>query len=865
MNKILLCFCEKHTDVASSCSNVSIQTRVGGMDFPFDEKDFVPQSGHSNDIKIIKIADNTKSQNVAFMDHAGHFKTDPSGDLDDTFKLQDSDELPLNEFFKRPLRISNITWNVGVGLATSFDPWSLYFNNPRVVNRISNYKLLRAKLHVKFVVNGNGFYYGRALASYHPARAFDAYVNSTLVPEDAVIESQRPHVFIDPTNSQGGDMILPFFWRNNYMDIVAADWVQMGDIDVRSLPVLKHANGDTTPVTISVYAWCEEIEFAGITQYEPATIVPQVGTEVDEANKDGFISKPATALASMAGQLENVPVIGKYATATSTMAGAVADVARNFGYCRPPVTENPGPRRLHPISSLAVTNVPDTAQKLTTDDKQELSIDPSIMNLPSTDCFNIKEIAKKETYLTNFTWEQGSTGFLWNARVQPMLWRALAGPPAQAWFPACAFAAMPFENWSGAMKFRFQVVCSAFHRGRLRIVFDPTGSQNVPELNTAYTHIVDISDTQDFTVEVPHMQTRTLLRRLEPPFDSVTEGFSTTPLGVSAIGNGTIAVYGETILTSPNNVPNNDITINVFISMGDDFEVYNPGNGFQYYGFMPQSGTELHPVSNTTEELNAPLKSESELIGGQHIVNDKIPLVYMGESIKSFRTLLKRYNCHRRDAISFVANYNGYHGVRPQFPALRGQYLGAVDSVSGGGQYMYVNQLLLHWVRHAFMGHRGSIRYKILMGLNSSNRTNIQGVVTRRRFDENNNWSDIRAALPANTSQSRLAHDWIFGGPFDYPDGTQGVAYMNAMVNPTVEFEVPWENSQRCFYGRLIDYTDTGTPYNTTGYKFALAGSFSNRDFMETWVATGEDFQCYFFVGLPRLYQYLEPPEPSAT
>jgi hypothetical protein len=83
--------------------------------------------------------------------------------------------------------------------------------------------------------------------------------------------------------------------------------------------------------------------------------------------------------------------------------------------------------------------------------------------------------------------------------------------------------------------------------------------------------------------------------------------------------------------------------------MGDDFEVYNPGNGFQYYGFVPQSGTELHPVSNATEELNAPLKDDSLMIGGKHIVNDKIPLVYMGESIKSFRTLLKRYNMHRRD------------------------------------------------------------------------------------------------------------------------------------------------------------------------------------------------------------------------
>jgi hypothetical protein len=846
-----------------SQSSVSIVTNVAGLDFPSDELLFVPQSGQSNDVKVIRITDNTKSQNVDFLDATGLYTVDPSGALDETFKLLDTNETTLNDFFKRPLLIWTGLNSAGIPGFVTIDPWSLYFNNPRVVNRISNFKLLRAKLHVKWVINGNPFYYGRYMVSYHPAKSSDAYVNSPLVPQDAVIESQRPHIFLDPTNSQGGDLILPFYWRFNYMDIVAAQWSEMGSLDLRSLTVLKNANGDPNPISISCYAWCEDVEYVGLTHNEPATIVPQSGNEIDEANFNGFISKPATAIASAAGKLNTVPGIGKYAQATQQVAGTVASVARNFGYCRPPVTENPSPRRLQPISSLAVTNVPDTAQKLTTDDKQELSIDPSLLNLPNVDSFNIKEIAKKESFLIDFPWERGGTGLLWNARVQPMLWRSLSGPPAQAWFPACAFASMPFQNWSGSMRFRFQVVCSSFHKGRLRIVFDPTGTQVNPELNVAYTHIVDISDTQDFTIEIPHMQTRTLLSRLEPPFVGVNQAYSTTALPPNSFGNGTIAVYGETALTAPNNTVNNDISINVFISMGDDFEVYNPGNGFQYYGFVPQSGLENHPASNETNELNSPAHDDAHLIGGVHMDNDKIPLVYMGESIKSFRTLLKRYNMHRRDMFFNGGGLAGYHGVRPQFPALRGQYVGAEDLTAASTQYMYVNQLLLHWVRHAFQGHRGSIRYKMLVGQYAGSYTHMTGIVTRRRFDENNDWSDIRVGLPDNTTQSKMAADWITGGPLDYPDGTQGCAYINTRVNPTIEFEVPWENDQRCFYARQTDYNDVGPGTRQPGYKFALQGNSSDRDFIETWIATGEDFQCYFFIGLPRCFQYLSAPAPA--
>jgi hypothetical protein len=178
-------------------------------------------------------------------------------------------------------------------------------------------------------------------------------------------------------------------------------------------------------------------------------------------------------MAKVAGALSIIPQIKPFAMATSTVLNGVASAARVLGYSRPPVTRNPEPYRPTPISSLALTTVPDTAQKLTVDDKQELTIDPAIAGIGTYDPLCIRNIAGRESFLTKFSWNVGTAPetLLWNARVDPVMW-AESGSTAYHFTP-CAIAALPFKYWTGTMKFRFQVVCSTFHKGRLKVVYDP--------------------------------------------------------------------------------------------------------------------------------------------------------------------------------------------------------------------------------------------------------------------------------------------------------------------------------------------------------------------------------------------------------
>lgn len=206
-----------------------------------------PQSGResatTDDSTIMKVADDGKQQNIDFGDQHDPFMYSVDGVMDPTRKLMDTDDARLDNFITRPIKISEEEWGTGTNLFYDLDPWSLYLENPRVINRIANFNLLRCQLHLKIVINGNGFQYGRALASYLPFDQFDSLsTNRALVPQDLVQATQLPHVFLDPTTSTGAEMTLPFFEYKNYVGIPDSEWNQLGELVVRSINPLKHAN-----------------------------------------------------------------------------------------------------------------------------------------------------------------------------------------------------------------------------------------------------------------------------------------------------------------------------------------------------------------------------------------------------------------------------------------------------------------------------------------------------------------------------------------------------------------------------------------------------------------------------------------------
>lgn len=827
------------------------------------------QSGSTDDVRLMNVSDNVE-ENVKFSDQSDPYLYDMEGAEDPTRCVSDLGDATLDNFFSRPLKIHEEEWGTGTTLFFNINPWALYMQNSRVINRIINYNLLRSSLRVKIVINGNGFQYGRAIASYLPFPLFDTLSsNAALVSQDIVQASQQPHIYLNPTTSTGGELKLPFFYHENSMSIPESDWQLMGDLTVRSINDLKHANGASDKVTISVFAWIEDVTMSVLTSREPGTLIPQSGkaSEVDEANHEGTISGPATALAEMACVAALYPPLTPFATATAIAAESTAEIAKMFGYCRPAITKAPEPYRPTPASSLAVTNVPDNAQKMTVDDKQELCIDPRISGLGNTDSLAIKEIAKRESYLTTFDWAMGTAPetLLWNARIDPVTWAEDGLTPNGFHFPACAMAALPFKYWTGTMNFRFQIVASAFHKGRIKIVYDPHFLAS-NEYNTNYIEIVDIAEKADFTMSFGNGQNRSLLTRHEPGVDSVTQMYSTTPYASAEEGNGVVGVYVVNELTTPNSTVNNDIQVNVYVSMGDDFEVFVPEDSFQNFVFKPQSGgAEEVPESFGTEEPDAPQQEASDTLGVGLSNHDKLGLVYTGESILSFRTLLKRYNLHTAVVDTTPAQAARTRMRHPGFPYLRGNVLGAVHTTGAFDKYNYCNTVLLHWVTLAFSGWRGSIRWKLIpRGNGGSVQTKIALYAQRAPIGEKGYYhTEVSATAYDQNSgaHSCITQKGVGNQLTNYAvAGTRGCCYTNDKVNNVLEYEVPFYSYYRFVPGKTENYTTT---LQSEGADLMIFSNQSETDPMEFWCAAGEDFQTYFWTGLPRVYYEAAPPAPT--
>lgn len=844
---------------------------------------FRPQSGETTDVSITKMNCITKEQNVSFSDKQECYGYNVASVTDPTRSAQDTGDVMLGDFFKRPVKIFETQWEVSSTLYQTFNPWSLFCQDTRVANRLNFYNMFRGNLHVKFVVNGNSFHYGRILTSYLPLHNRDDITqHRSNVIAELTQESQQPHVFLNPTQSTGGEMVLPFFWHRNYASLPDGDYAQLGLMTLRSFATLKHANGADDRVTISCFAWFDEIELTQLTSQDMLDLAPQSG-EIDEANSNGTISTPATAVAKMAGRLAAIPEIAPFALATQSAATAVAGVARAFGYSRPSQTRDPAPFKPLALSDLAPTTTPDGSRKLTVDDKQELTIDPRISGINSADPMAIKEIAKRESFTTQFTWAQSAVpeDFLFNMRVDPCMFSQNVGISTEYFLTASAAASVPFKYWTGSMRIRLQFVCSAYHRGRVKIVYDPNWIDNSPgTYNTNFVHIVDLAEKQDFTIEIGPGQNTTLMEHNKPGIASSSDLYSGfTEFNTSGPGNGVIGVYCVNELTTPNSLVNNDIQVNVFVSMGDDFEVFVPDDHFQSLVwdrlfpqsgeiFLPQSGEVADPTEHTVQEEDKPQQTESDTLGASTIQTKDLNLVFTGESIFTFRQMIKRFNLH--SSLGYLASSPSrfvMYGRRNAYPYLRGYVAGAVDEDSNGFNYNYCNTVMIHWVTMMFQGWRGSVRWKIVP---RGTLTEARPMLQVQRYTDDANVSLYRQGValdPTNQSNNEARYRTVYdtttepGFPVagkTFPS-SNGAVIFSGYLNPLAEFEVPYYSRERFTPGKRENYM-IDDQWHSDAWDYQITCPPNQEVSYESFCAAGEDFQVYFFTGLPGLFY--EPTAP---
>jgi len=851
---------------------------------------------------VTKASKQTTTQNVHFVDGDTPWRYDVAHSADSTTQLAGFSDAQLGDFLSRPLKIREYQWTPGAQLFEFFNPWQDFFGNSDVKEKINRFRNLRCNLNMKVLVNGNSFYYGRALLSYNPYLVKDNVTrNRAFFVQDLVQASQKPHILLDPCSSQGGELVLPFIWPENYLDITKANWAaDMGRVTIHDFDILRHANGGTDPITVSIFVWADNLTLSVPTTSQvqsgntdrpldeygfPLPYIEQASaysgkkqtkkinntSNNDEFVKDGLISKPASAVAKASNALAMIPVLAPYAKATSLVATKIGEIARILGYSRPQVLEDTRSYVPRFMGNLSNSDAAENLVKLSLDSKNELSIDTRVMGLGGHDELTVNSIAQRPSFWHQFDWPESAVTdtLLASMLVSPACVRTLNAPPVtEVHYTALAFAAAPFDAWQGSIKFRFNVVCSEYHRGRLRIVYNPkTNPAGTIPFNQTYSTIVDISEDRDFEYEVKWADVRAWAKNYGPQFYSATFGFSDSiPVTGGGIGdNGTLSVYVVNELATPGITPA-DVKVQLWVSAGEDFGVAIP----TAKGLVPisvyQHQSEIAPsdvLAHTNDSSNAPDCSDpipTFGAGDAMIKEDNQFLVYQGERIVSFRELLRRYQYHA----SFFPNESG-SGYRmftqnlSDFPFYRGwdpngQDL-AVNSTGGNSRYSFCNMTLLNWLTPAFVGRRGSLRHKVLVaGTDYAYTSSVH--VARHGVDGTDNYPSfvlLTGTFPEQRKQLLKTMRPSLGGTHISP----------AEHNPCLEYETPFYTlGQRFVPARDLDYYEgihQGHQISLEADSTTAVLNFPERLRIDKYISIGEDFQLGMYVGPPILYYYNDP------
>lgn len=811
---------------------------------------------------------NEEAETTTFHDETAGAKLEyKSSSVPDT--QTSNKNVDLDKYLKRPVAIQSYTINQGTLFDQTFNPWFLYMNHPSIKKKIDNYYLFRGKLKLKFVINAAPFYYGLYLVSYCPMRGAYDPCPIGIGGRELISRSQRPHIYLYPQNNQGGEMVLPFLWPEDYLDLSTATAVQnMGTIKIQNVVSLANANGVLGGAcNLTVYAMLDDYELSGPT----CGLVLQSGK--DEYN-EGIISKPASAIARAAGHFENIPVIGKFATATKIGANAVSGIASLFGFTNVPDIDTVSSFTPAPFPRQATTDIATGIEKLTVDSKNELSVSSDVSGCDLGDELLISNIATKESYLTQFIWTASAApgDLLFNMGVSPNLVgittnaqeRVISGTPL--WM-----LSRMFNYWRGDINIRLRFICSQYHRGRVRINWDPDGpiSSTSDATTETFTKIIDIADVNDVTIRIPYMQ--------EVAYSQCSlntdERYGTSPISyIPRFENGVLTVRVLNEQTSP--VLSSDIFVVVSVFGSPDMEFANPREVDPDFRISPyQVQSEKINYENSDEnETNIALVNSS--------VSPSINLIYQGEHIVSLRQLLRRFQFSRSFIFSSPvvntdvwANVRSTMSRRPLYYGYSNNGINRADKLVGpinAVNFNWCRYTYLNWISQCFVGERGSINLRAnYIG---------QDIASSLRIYRAQQWTAVplsRSGYLTYAGSSLGVNNLARNTCAVTLNDAGGVSMTNTRTNTGLSVSLP-------FYS-IFKFISTSPTTRTLGSDTDLTSvdaitldtqitprlsntvnvNYKDGYKIDLYYAAGTDYSLLFFLNVPTLYRYLSTPSSS--
>jgi hypothetical protein len=778
----------------------------------------------------------------------------------------------LSDYLSRPTKINTFTWteNLGAGNIATIRPWLLYFNTPSIKNKLEGFGYIRCKLHLKFTINASQFYYGSIGAFYTPLCDYIKDTTGSTLGYAAgfqVLQSQKPHVWLDPQTTSTAVMELPFLFYKNFMDTTTTlDVDKMGKIDFTQFAALRSANGVTTAgVNIVTYAWATDVELTGLT-----------AKGVLQSKKDyvgnGQISGPASTVANVAKRLTDIPVIGPFAKATEMAAGAVSGIASMFGFTNVPNVKDVEPMKNVAFHTLSSSEISEPINKLSLQPKQEISVSAAHAGDPSADVLHIVNFIQRESFLCGSLWTTSTVedGILFTAGVTPQLYEKSPGTNYKVYDTPMSYISRLFGYGRGDIIFRFKFIKTQYHRGRVSIAWDPLSytSTQMPVSGSARVQniIFDLEDDDTIEVRVPYMQDVPFMMFRDNNLDNRGPYWSNGPSPAFSATfpgylNGIIQVRVVNRLTAPE--ASSDIDMLVFVRAAENFEFAGP--------------TEINNRTFTQ------LQSKKEFVLGERSIShhDTYNEVF-GEKIGSLRQLLHRQSKAWTQVIPKNVDWDGNQMVFTmpfqRLPRPYGYVAGGWEKAKGtvvpASEFPF-NYVRVHpavWLQYCFIGVKGSVNWTFNTIDNNGKNTVALGSTAVCRNPEPLERVPYSFSSAATNSTSQAMKNFNTGA-FIERQGAQGMALTNQYTQAGLSVNIPYYsrmkfqiNNPDTYYGGGGDPDDKGVDWYEYTLKRGIptSGTTDADVLIDVFVGTGPDFDFVFFINCP-VYTYLVPPTASAT
>nr|UBJ26008.1 putative structural polyprotein [Red panda dicistro-like virus] len=553
-------------------------------------------------------------------------------------------------------------------------------SNMWAYHKLDGFLGFTASFGMKLVWNTPPVYQGAYILAYVPPGVPVPSVSGASTSFNSAAElvflTGCQHVVFNLSESTSAELIVPYVGPNTFIPCSGETFSGiplLGHFIVRPISAAQSATTIST-LPYTAYVCLKDLKTYGARAHNVAlsssssygVLFSQSGTEALKKSK--IISSTAGSISTFLQKAGNyIPssiVPKEYIGAASWVAGGVSKVADLLGWAKPFAVNAQQPVCQLPYSDITTSDATFTGAKFAMN--SDAGIGKMDLSGRGVDEMQISEVLSRPNLsLTNglpsFAWlaSQPHGTEIYSKAITPTEFATQDSGSSFVVNTQMSYVASMFQRWRGSIQMRFMPVCTKFHSGRIRAVFEPWGTTTTSVANVAYsyTHIIDVRDSTSWDLLIPYMV--------------ATPWLNTTDLA------GTLRLIVDVPLVASSGALDY-IEIIPFVSGGPSLEFAIPGmaellNPYFVPGTRSVLQSQAGPMEGAVRSIATPMAPDMDT--DSVLANT----MAMGDPVRSLRAICKKFWVSRSPVWNSTTNV-GQMPI-PLIPAA-GRDQGDVDMIS---------------------------------------------------------------------------------------------------------------------------------------------------------------------------------------